>query len=319
MQSLKFLGPGNFAMVMGLSGLALTWHRAEPLMGAAAARAGAALGLLAAALFLALLVATLWRWRRYPQAVHEDLRHPVRHAFWAALPVSLILLATLANASGWSGPVVQAAWMLGCAAQFGVTVWVLGRFFRGPAVGLAGLTPVLIIPVVGNVLAPLAGVALGHANWAVAQFGLGLFLWPLVLGLLLLRLVQQGQWPERLTATVFITVAPPAVVGLSSLRLGAPEPVGWMAWGVALGFLLVSAGALPGLRRQGFALPWWALSFPLAAFAALTLRLRVAGLGMPMLALASVVVLGLLLATLRAARAGQLWVPEPVATLQPAP
>ena len=31
---LKFLFPGWYAIVMGLSGLALAWHRAEPLMGA---------------------------------------------------------------------------------------------------------------------------------------------------------------------------------------------------------------------------------------------------------------------------------------------
>lgn len=317
-QSLKHLGPGNFAMVMGLAGLALAWKRAEDLMGAQALWGAAAFGLLAALFFVALLGASLLRWRRHPEAWQEDLRHPVRHAFVAALPVSMILVSTVAWALLGRHPLVQALWMLGCALQFGVTVWVLARFLKGPAVGMAALTPVLIIPVVGNVLAPLAGPGLGHAPWAAAQFGLGLLLWPLVMGLLLLRLVQQGLWPERLLATTFISVAPPAVVGLSALQLGAPELLGWMAWGMALGFLLLSASVLGRVRRQGFALPWWAMSFPIAAFAALSLRLVGGLLGIALLALASVVVLGLLLATWRALRAGQLWVPEPVATLQPA-
>ncbi|WP_374658835.1 C4-dicarboxylate ABC transporter [Inhella sp.] len=317
-QSLKHLGPGNFAMVMGLAGLALAWKRAEGLMGEQALQVAAGFGALAALAFVALGVASLLRWQRHPEAWLEDFRHPVRHAFVAALPVSLILVSTVAWALFGPHPLTQALWMLGCAAQFGVTVWVLARFLKGPATGMASLTPVLIIPVVGNVLAPLAGVGLGLPNWAAAQFGLGLLLWPLVMGLLLLRLVQQGMWPERLLATSFITVAPPAVVGLSALQLGAPEPLAWMAWGMALGFLLVSGSVLGRVRRQGFALPWWGMSFPLAAFAALSLRLQGGLLGILLLALASVVVVGLLLATWRAARAGQLWVPEPVATLQPA-
>ena len=253
-QSLKHLGPGNFAIVMGLSGLALAWKRAESVMGPQAEVLAAALGLLAALLFLALLVASALRWARYREAWLEDLRHPVRHAFVAAVPVSLILLATVAWALLGAHPLIQCAWMLGCALQLGVTVWVLARFLRGPAVGMAPLTPVLIIPVVGNVLAPLAGQGLGLQAWAAAQFGLGLLLWPLVMGLLLLRLVQQGLWPERLTATQFITVAPPAVVGLSSLQLGAPELLGWMAWGVALGFVLLSATQLPAPACSGFRL-----------------------------------------------------------------
>jgi tellurite resistance protein len=310
-QSLRHLGPGNFAMVMGLAGLGLAWHRAEPLMGPLAGTLSAAVAALATLLFLALGMASVLRAVRHPEAWAEDLKHPVRHAFVAAIPISLILLATLAYGFWGAKLWVAAAWGLGCVAQAAVTLWVLARWWRGPAVGHAGLTPVLIIPVVGNVLAPLAGVGLGFEAWSAAQFGLGLFLWPLVLALLFQRLVTHGLWPERLLATGFITIAPPAVVGLAALQFGAPPLLAWMAWGVALGFLLLSLNLLPRLKRTGFALPFWALSFPLAAFATLTLRVLPGALALVCLAAASVLVLGLLLATLRAVRDGQLWLPEP--------
>jgi len=316
-QSLRHLGPGHFAMVMGLAGLALAWHRAEPLMGPVAASVSTALAALAALLFLALGGASLLRALRHPDAWAEDLKHPVRHAFVAALPISLILLATLSFGLWGASPWVAAAWGLGCAAQAAVTLWVLSRWWRGPAVGHAGLTPVLILPVVGNVLAPLAGVGLGFEAWSAAQFGLGLFLWPMVLALLFQRLVNHGLWPERLLATGFVTIAPPAVVGLGALQFGAPPLLAWMAWGVALGFLLLALTLLPRLKRTGFALPFWAMSFPLAAFAALSLRLQPGTGAVALLALASVVVFGLVLATVRAARAGTLWAPEPVAVIVP--
>jgi tellurite resistance protein len=317
-QSLKHVGPGSFAMVMGLAGLALAWRRAEPLMGPVAGTAALVLGGLAALLFVALGTAGALRWRRYPEAWADDLKHPVRHAFVAAIPISWILLVTVAFGQWGASPWLAAAWSLGCLAQAAVTLWVLARWWRGPATGHAGLTPVLIIPVVGNVLAPLAGVGLGFEAWSAAQFGVGLLLWPLVLALLFQRLVNHGLWPERLLATGFITVAPPAVVGLGVLQFGAGAVLAWMAWGMALAFLLLSATLLPRLKRQGFALPFWAMSFPIAAFAALTLRLQGGTLGVLALAVASVVVVGLALATLRAARAGTLWGPEPVATITPA-
>lgn len=64
-----------------------------------------------------------------------------------------------------------------------------------------GITPVLIIPVVGNALAPLAGVPLGQHEWSAVQFGVGVFLWPVVLTLIMARIGVHGLWPDRLLPT----------------------------------------------------------------------------------------------------------------------
>lgn len=316
-QSLKHLGPGNFVMVMGLAGLGLAWLGAAAFMGPVARAVGTALGGLAALVFLGLSVASGVRFLRYPLAWRDDLQHPVRHGFVAAIPVSVILLATLAFKLAGPQTWVMVLWALGCAAQLGVTVWVVLRWWRGPA-GPARLTPVLIIPVVGNVLAPLAGVGLGWGAVAWVQFGLGLLLWPGVLLMLAQRWRRSGLWPERLLATSFIAVAPPAVVGLGALQFGTPLPLAWLAWALALGFVLLCLPLLSRLKHAGFALPWWSLSFPLAAFATLSQVLLPSPLAVLLLALASVVVFGLLLATVRSLRAGTLWVAEPVAVIVPA-
>jgi tellurite resistance protein len=168
----------------------------------------------------------------------------------------------------------------------------------------------------------LAGVPLGHAEWAAAQFGIGLVFWPVALVLLLVRVGVAGLWPERLRPTVFILVAPPAVVGLSALQLGAPVLVGWAMWGVALFCLLWALTQARLIAAQPFALAHWGMSFPLAAFAALTLRLAEPGgllavLGPAALALASLVIAGLVLGTLRGLRHGTLLVPEPASPAPP--
>jgi len=315
---LKFLGPQWFATVMGLAGLALAWVAAVPQMGEAADWIAHGVGALAVLVFVVLLLLSSRRAQLYPGALTADLLHPVRHAFVAALPVSLILLATLGAAL--FGPRVfwETLWLISCLLQFGVTLWVLSRWWRdGNAGGFQwpGITPVLIIPVVGNVLAPLAGVALGQHAWAVLQFGLGAFLWPVVLTLILVRIGVQGLWPERLLPTAFITVAPPAVIGIALLPLDAGTAWSQACWGIALFFLLWSAQLLRRIIAQPFSMAWWALSFPLAAFAALTLRLAPTGqpfamLAVPVLALATLVIAWLCLQTLRGLRQGTLLVME---------
>ena len=59
---LKFLMPGWFAIVMGLCGLSLAWHRATPLMGEMAGAGALVLGVLAAVVALVLAGASLLRW-----------------------------------------------------------------------------------------------------------------------------------------------------------------------------------------------------------------------------------------------------------------
>jgi tellurite resistance protein len=169
---------------------------------------------------------------------------------------------------------------------------------------------------VGNVLVPLAGVPLGQPEWAAAKFGIGLLFWPVVLVLLLVRLVHQGMWPERLLPSTFIFIAPPAAVGLSALRLGAPILVGWALWGVALFSLLWVASLLRRIADQPFGMAHWGMSFPMAALTALTLKLAPAGplsmLGIAMLALTSLLIAALTLATLRGLRDGSLLALETV-------
>jgi tellurite resistance protein len=132
----------------------------------------------------------------------------------------------------------------------------------------------------------------------------------------------QGSWPERLQPAVFIFAAPPSVVGLAFVQFGAHPLLAWAAWGIALFSLLLAATQMKRVLALAFAMPHWAMSFPLAAFSALTLRLAQPGgafaaIGVIALAASSLVILALAFATLRGMRDGTLLAPEPVAAIQP--
>ncbi len=322
---LKYLSTAWFSVVMGLAGLSLAWHRASWLMGDMAGVAAWGLAGLAAASFVLLVGASAVRARRHLPAWTEDLHHPVRHPFVAAIPVSLLLLAMAAVALLGASPAARALWWLGSLGQLTATVWVAARWWRGNQAGgllWVGVTPALLIPIVGNVLAPLAGVPLGHGDWAAAQLGVGLMFWPAVLVLIIVRLATVGPWPERLRPAAFILIAPPAVVGLALLQLGAPVGVAWALWGMAVFCLVWAATPLKAIASQPFGVPHWAMSFPMAAVTALTLRLAqdngaLVAPAMALLALTTLLVAVLALGTLRGLRDGSLLAPEPVAMIQP--
>jgi tellurite resistance protein len=320
--AVQHLGFAWFAMVMGLCGLSLAWSRAVPHWGPLALQVSWGIGLLAACVFVVLLVLQLWRWRHFPAALWDDARHPVRHVFVAALPSSMVLLPTVWVVHRGYSLWADALWMLGAVGLLLGTVAVIRRWLQPGMPGAdfwRGMTPALFIPVVGNVLPALAGGALGHPIWAAAQYGVALFLWPVALVLVWVRIGMVGLWPQRLLPTTFITIAPPSVLALSGHQLGTPDTVVHMLWGVSLFFTLVSLTVLRRCLQQPFGMPFWGMSFPLAASAALSLHLApmqggVYALALTWLVCVSGVVSALLLATVHGLWQGRLLVDETTTT-----
>lgn len=254
-----------FAAPLGTGGLGLAWREAARTLDAPAL-VGEALLLAAALAWLGLMALHLLRAHRHPGLLVADLRHPVRSAFAGAVTIGLMILA------GGLAPYLPAPaarlWLLAAAVHCGIAVWTVRGLLLAPREP-AALTPPLLLPLVGNILAPVVGAPLGFVALGWMLFGIGLLLWLALQPLLLHRLIIGPALPPRLRPTVVILLAPPAVgsLALAALTGGfGPGPLALLGFA---GFLaLVLATLAPGLARLPFGIAWWAYTFPTAALAA---------------------------------------------------
>ncbi|MBS0126245.1 SLAC1 anion channel family protein [Aestuariicoccus sp. KMU-90] len=305
-----------FATVMGLAGLTLALHRAELTFGWGHQASHLALAvtvadfLLIAAFFAAKAV-------RHPAAVRGEWHHPVKLAFFPAISISLLLIATAARPE--FPEAARLVWLLGVAAQGALTLAVISGWIGRRPFQPMHISPAWFIPAVGNVVVPLAGVPLGFVETSWLFFSAGLLFWIVLLTLVMNRLIFHDPLPARLYPTLAILIAPPAVGFLAWLALngGQLDAFAHVLYGVTLVFLGLVAVQAREFARLPFALSWWALSFPVAALTVATFRYaelsqsaghRVAGL--VFLAALCVVIAGLAGRTLLAVARGEICQPE---------
>jgi tellurite resistance protein len=302
-----------FAVGMGVTGLGIAWRKAAQVAGAPAI-VGEVVIVLAAVLFAAVGLLYAAKALRHPQAVAAEFRHPIRSNFFAALSISLLLLSVGALPLG--AAVALPLWSLGAAVHLGLTLHLLGRWIVHNH-DIHHSSPAWFIPVVGNIVVPLAGVPLGQIEVSWFFFSVGVVFWIVLFTVIFYRVVFHDALPVKFVPTLFILIAPPAVGYLSwtALSGGGPDPLGRILVHTALFLTLLLATLVRQFLRVPFAVSWWAYTFPLAAITVATLdhahRIASAGLAMVSWGLLGVttVVVAVVLGRTAAAR-GTLFLPE---------
>ena len=300
LRSLAHLPLPLLAVPLGLGGLGLAWRQAgvpwvgEPLM---------ALTALAWVLILALHAS---RAIRHPEAALADWRNPMRCGFVGAASIGMMLTAAalLPHAPGLARALLLPAVVLHLA----IGLSLLARVLRGEG-SHAMLVPPLMIPLVGNVLAPLFLVPLGLPMLGWMLFGVGMLLWLGLQPLLLGRLFEAAL-PPPMRPSLAILLAPSAVGALAIEALGGPLPAFLALYGLAAFTFALLLMVLRPMLGAGFTLGYWGFTFPLAAFTTATMKVAPGVIGWGMLGFATCVIGGIALATLRLALNGALLRPH---------
>lgn len=304
-----------FASVMGLSGLALAWGKAAEVAGSATI-APSLLALFSAGVFVVLAGFYLAKVVKCPQAVYADFGHPIRLHFIPTISISMILLSAVGfREEAW---IAFPMFVAGASLHLILTLAVLNSWLNRDCFEPVHLNPAWFIPIVGNVVVPIAGVPQGYVEISWFFFSIGIVFWLVLFAIITNRVLFHHPLPENLAPTLFILVAPPAAAFLSYMKLtGEVDVLARILFYFALFMTLFLMTQVPRLVRLKFSLSWWAYSFPLAAITAAswTMYEQLGGSGFEILSvvllvIATGVVGGLVVRTGLAVRQGQIGLPE---------
>lgn len=254
-----------FSTTMGMTGLTLATQRIG--LGDSV---GVGLFGLTAGLFCLLALFYGSKAVLHGAAVIQEWNHPVRISFFPSMSISLILLSIAAHPV--SPSLSAGLWYVGAALHLVLTVLVMTSWINHSRYEVVHTNPAWFIPVVGNILVPIAGVRHAPADVSWFFFSVGVLFWVVLLTIVVYRLIFHTPLPGKLVPTLFILLAPPSAGFISWMALtGQVDAFGRLLYFSACFIFLLLIAQLPKFAAQTFALSWWAYSFPLAAFTIATL------------------------------------------------
>jgi tellurite resistance protein len=311
---LDYLPVGLFGSVMGLTGLSVAWQLAQARYGAPGWLA-LAFGIAAVAAFVAVLAGYTVKLVTALDAVRAEFRHPIAGNLYGTVLISLLLLPIVI--APYSLVLARVLWIVGAVGMV-LFAWLVVSRWMSDRQQVAHATPAWVIPVVGLLDIPLALPVLGLPplhGLMVFALAVGLFFAVPLFTLIFSRLLFEPPLPDALKPSLLILVAPFAV-GFSTYRLTTGQ-IDLFAEALFMLTLFVLAVLLGQLRNLPLCCPfrvsWWAVSFPLAATSTAALRFAAAkpgpltdAIALALLALATVVITGLLGRTLFGILRGEL-------------
>jgi len=223
--------------------------------------------------WLVLLVAYGYKARAQPQAVRDELNHPVQSAMTALLPVSGLLAAI--TLKPWLPEWAHGLLVLALLAQLVLGLWLTGRFWQGGRAPESINGSVYIPSVAQNFVAATACASFGYPTLAGLLFGASVFSWLALDSMVMSRAATLPALEPAQRPLQGIQLAPPVVGGLSYLALTSGPPDLWaqMLLGYGLYQGLLAIRQLPWTLQAAFAPSYWAFSFGVMAMASMGLRL----------------------------------------------
>ena len=254
-----------FGMVMGLGGLSNAWALAHRFLDAPLIVSHVLLSLAGISYVLLVLChAAKLAW--HFSDVAEEFSHPVRSNFFPAISVATVVMSIALRV--YLPALAEALWWIGAVLHFIFALTLIRRWILH-AQEEDALTPAWFIPVVGNILVPVAGVPLGHVEISWFFFSIGLMLWIPFFTIVLHRVLFVPAMSQRSMPTLFILLAPPSI-GLSAYLAftgGHAGALGDILYCLALFIAILLASLIHHAAHGAFFMSWWAMTFPAAGWA----------------------------------------------------
>lgn len=258
----RYFNIAFYAAVMGFGGFALATHKLEQVYHT---EPHFSLYLLWFALLLFVWVTILYIIKIILNFndVRSDFFHTVKSNFFPGI---------------WKILMIFSIWFLSINTTFALFCWLSGIFiqvifsvilFRRwmlHDMEVTTMNPLRFLPVVGNILAPVAWVQLWFQELSWFLFAAGMGMRIILFVVIMNRIIFHVSLPQKLFPTLIILIAPPAVASIAytALHQGVVDDFGKALYYFSLFLFLIVLSKINILSQLKFFMSRWAYSFPLA-------------------------------------------------------
>ncbi len=260
---LKFFPIMMFAIIMGLAGLTIVFQKSNEILGFGGMFANI-LTILVTILFIIISVIYIIKMIRYMGAVKKEFAHPIRINFFPASAISFLLLSAVYHPINHD--ISYYSFIIGTVMQTFFTFYVIS-FWINQNLELQHSNPAWFIPIVGNVLVPVAGAGMIDTNILMYYFAIGMFFWVILTAILINRIIFHHQLAAKFMPTLFIFIAPPAIGFIAYVKMngGDIDLFASFLYNLALFFTFLLFFMYKNFIGLKFFISWWAFTFPLTA------------------------------------------------------
>jgi len=266
---LKNFSISFLAVVLGLIGFALALQKAESIL-SLPFHVYSYFLYFTMGVFLVVLVIYILKLIKYPREVKKEFFHPVKINFFPIIAKVFLILSIIFLSINMD--ISRYAWFVGTVLQFVFSIVILSMWIRNSKFEFKHLSPAWFIPIVGNVMVPIAGVAHGFVELSWFFFSVGLVMWITLFIIVFNRIIFHDPIPDKLVPTFFILFAPPAIAFIAYVKMtGSLDSFARILYYISLFLLMLIFAQFKMFSKIKFYLSWWAYSFPMAAITIATL------------------------------------------------
>ena len=265
---LQFFPIMMFATIMGLAGLTLVYRRGSEVL-QIPTFISTLMMIITTIVFFTIVYLYISKIIKYKDEVKKEFSHPVRINFFAASSISTLLLSMVYRHN--IDVVSQSLFFIGAALHIFFTFYTI-KFWINNNLEMQHSNPAWFIPIVGNLIVPIAGK--GFVNDAVLYFyfSIGIFFWIILFAIILNRIIFHAQFMPKFMPTLFILIAPPAIGFISYIKLtGSLDFFAQILFNLGLFFTILVFVMYKNFINIKFFISWWAFTFPMAAITLATI------------------------------------------------
>ena len=259
---LQFFPIMMFAIVMGLAGLTLVYKKVSEAL------------FLPSIIYLVMMICTtiiffiilyfyLLKIMKQKNEVKKEFSHPIRINFFAASSISILILSMIYRNT--IDPLAQIFFIVGAVFHIFFTFYTI-KFWINNNLEMQHSNPAWFIPIVGNLIVPIAGKGFIDDSVLYFYFSIGIFFWIILFSIILNRIIFHNQFAPKFMPTLFILIAPPAIGFISYVKLtGNLDFFAQILFNLGLFFTILVFVMYKNFINIKFFISWWAFTFTMAA------------------------------------------------------